>query len=110
MVENSRRWTVRDRAGNEIYLSLERWAHISDPLNHPEMLDFEEELKETLRVGRRKQDVLNPQKYRYSLPFHKLVEDNTHVVVIVLCRFAEDLDAKPTPNNFVVTAYLKQVW
>jgi hypothetical protein len=28
-------WTQRDRFGNEIYLTRERWAHIIDPDNHP---------------------------------------------------------------------------
>ncbi len=30
-------WTVRDRYGNSIYLTNERWKHIIDPVNHPEM-------------------------------------------------------------------------
>jgi hypothetical protein len=30
------RWTVRDRFGNEIYLTQERWEHIVLPFNHPE--------------------------------------------------------------------------
>jgi len=32
-----KRWTVRDRYGYEIYLTEERWEHIIDPENHPEM-------------------------------------------------------------------------
>lgn len=36
--KNMKRWTVRDRYGNDIYLTQERWGHIVQPLNHPEML------------------------------------------------------------------------
>ena len=37
-------WTVRDHYGNSIYLTNERWAHIIDPVNHPEMSDFDNHL------------------------------------------------------------------
>lgn len=108
-MESGRRWSIRDRYGNEIYLTDERWEHITEALNHPEMFDYEQELKATLQSGRRKQDTLNSQKYRYSLPFNYLVEDNTHIVVIVLFRFVEDADRKLVPNNYVVTAYMKEI-
>jgi len=39
------RWNVTDRHGNSIYLTDERWEHIIEPVNHPEMRYFEEELK-----------------------------------------------------------------
>ncbi len=73
------------------------------------MLDCEEELKETLRVGKRKQDPLNPQKYRYTVPFDSLAADNTHIIVIVLFRFKEGKSGKSEPNNYVVTAYQKEI-
>lgn len=105
-----RRWTVQDRDGNQVYLTNERWEHIIDPINHPEMIDYEEHLKDVIRSGRRKQDPLNSQKYRYSQAFNDLVEDNTHIVAIVLFRFSEGEDGKPIPNNYTVTAYQKAVW
>lgn len=105
-----RRWSVRDRYGNEIYLTEERWQHIIDPINHPEMATYEEHVKAVIRTGRRQQDPLNPQKYRYSKAFDDLVEDNTHIVAIVLFRFSEGEDGKPIPNNYIVTAYQKAVW
>jgi len=105
-----RHWTVRDRDGNQIYLTEERWEHIIEPLNHPEMADYEEHLKEVLRSGHRKQDPLSPQKYRYSHPFADLAEDNTHIVAIVLFRFSEGTDGKPIANDYIVTAYQKAVW
>ncbi|MCP4402963.1 MAG: hypothetical protein GY801_37375, partial [bacterium] len=58
-------WSVHDRLGNGIYITQERWEHIIDAANHPEVEAYEEYLKRTLRTGRRTQDPLNPRKYRY---------------------------------------------
>ena len=62
----NRRWTIQDRYGYYIYLTEERWNHIIEDMNHPEIADYEEYIKDTIQTGRRKQDALNPQKYRYS--------------------------------------------
>jgi hypothetical protein len=104
-----RRWTVRDRDNREIYLTNERWEHIIDPHNHSEMAEYEEQLKETIRSGARKQDPLNPLKYRYVKAFEGLAEDNTHIVAIVLFRFSEDEAGNILPNNYIVTAYQKAI-
>lgn len=55
------RWNEKDRYGNQIYLTEERWEHISNAMNHPEMSDYEDELRETIRLGSRKQETLNPK-------------------------------------------------
>ena len=73
------------------------------------MASYEEHLKATIQTGRRKQDPLNPQKYRYTRAFDDLAEDNTHIVAIVLFRFSKDADGNPTPNNYIVTAYQKEI-
>lgn len=104
-----RRWMHSDRYGNDIYLTHERWEHIVDPISHPEMSAYEEHLKETIRAGKRKQDPLNPQKFRYFKAFDDLAEDNTHIIAIVLFRFSEGPDGEPVPNNFIVTAYQKEI-
>ncbi|MCP4653862.1 MAG: hypothetical protein GY856_00440 [bacterium] len=101
------RWSVHDRYGHPVYLTEERWRHIGEPTNHPEMADCEDELKETLRAGVRKQDSLNPQKFRYSNTFDGLPDGATHLVAIVLFRFRETGAGLIAPNNYVVTAYLK---
>ncbi|MBM3179555.1 MAG: hypothetical protein FJZ86_04295 [Chloroflexi bacterium] len=103
------RWKVQDRYGNYIYLTQERWEHIIDPLNHPEMKNYEEGLKETVQSGVRKQDSLNPQKYRYSKEFDNLPADNTHIVAIVLFRLQERGVGEIESNNFIVTAYQKEI-
>ena len=81
---NSIRWTTQDRYGNSIHLTQERWEHIIESINHPEMGDYEDELKETVRTGTRKQDPLTSQKYRYTKEFDNLPANNTHIVAIVL--------------------------
>ena len=103
------RWRVRDHYGNDIYLTRERWEHIVEPVNHPEMSDFERHLEETIRSGKRKQDILNPQKYRYIKAFEDLAADNTHIIAIVLFRFRENEIGEPAPNNYIVTAYQKEI-
>ncbi|MBI2434822.1 MAG: hypothetical protein HYV26_18355 [Candidatus Hydrogenedentes bacterium] len=104
-----KRWTVRDRFGNAVYLTHERWQHIIEPINHPEMADFEEHLAETVRSGKRRQDPFHPRKYRYVQSFKDLVGDNTHLVAMVLFRAAESPKEKLLTEGFVVTAYQKEI-
>jgi hypothetical protein len=68
------------------------------------MSAYEEHLKETIQSGRRKQDPLNPQKYRYAKQFADLAEDNTHIIATVLFRFSEGPSGQLVPNNYIVTA------
>ncbi|MCY3739853.1 MAG: hypothetical protein OXH00_02400 [Candidatus Poribacteria bacterium] len=103
------RWKIHDRYGNEIYLTHERWQHITASINHPDMVNYEEHLKATIQHGRRKQDSLNPQKYRYTNAFIDLPADNTHITAIVLFRFREGSDSEPISNNYIVTAYQKRI-
>jgi hypothetical protein len=110
MMIAGRRWIVRDRYSNSIYLTQERWEHIIDPANHPEMEAFEEELQKTIQWGLRKQNADNPKKYRYSLAFDDLDEENTHIVAIVLFGFSQDEAGQLIANNYVATAYQKEVW
>jgi len=54
---------VTDRWGNRITLTDERWQHIIEW--HPELEEFQEEVLETIRRGRRRQDPMDQQKYKY---------------------------------------------
>ena len=101
----NRRWTVRDRYGNLIYLTQERWDHIIDPINHPHVADYEEYLKIAISEGKRRQEALHPDKYRYIHFFDDLSEDVNCIEVVVNFRF----DDRNIPNNWVVTAYFKQI-
>jgi hypothetical protein len=42
-------------------------------------------------------------------PFDDLAEDNTHISAIVLFRFSKGPDGQPVPNNYIVTAYQKEI-
>jgi len=52
---------------------------------------------------------LNPRKYRYSKPFSELADDNTHIVAIVLFAFVELESGEPAANNYIVTAFQKEI-
>jgi hypothetical protein len=104
-MSDGKRWTVQDRHGREIYLTEERWQHITASDGHPEMVDYERELQLTIRTGRRSQDSLIPNKYHYVKAFPDLPEGNSHIIVVVLFAFATDESGRAMPNNFVTTAY-----
>ena len=109
MDSSGKRCTVRDRYGNAIYLTQERWTHIIAGTNHPEMEGYEEYLKTALKKGRRSQEPLNPRKYRYYHSFDDLPDDVNHIVVIVLFGFDVDQHGRTIPNNFVATAFFKHI-
>ena len=110
MPTNGKRWTVQDRYGNSIYMTQKQWEHIIAPINHPEMVDYEDHLKETVRSGRRRQEPLDPHKYRYVQQFDDLPDDSNHIVAIVLFRFDIDENGHTVENNFVATAFFKHIW
>lgn len=93
------RWAVQDRYGNEIYLTEERWQHILE--GHDELRGRLDDLLDTLRYGQRKQEALEPQKYRYYWAYNDLKYGFNHIVAIVIFRY-DDADM---PNNFVITAW-----
>jgi hypothetical protein len=66
-------------------------------------------LKDAVRSGTRKQDPINPHKYRYVKAFDDLAEDNTHIIAIVLSRSKEYQEGEIRPNNYIVTAYQKEI-
>lgn len=84
---------IRDRWGNRITLTDERWKHIIEW--HPELEEFREEILDTIRKGRRKQDPLDPHKYKYIYQVEGLPFGLTHIVVVV----------RIGTRKFVLTAY-----
>jgi hypothetical protein len=62
---------------------------------HPELEDFREEVLATIRKGVRRQDAVEPEKYKYLRKCADLPLDYTHLVAVV----------KMVRNNFVLTAY-----
>jgi hypothetical protein len=107
MSGSGKRWTVQDRDGSPIYLSQERWEHIQE--GHPEMGEFEEHLQRAIKNGRRRQEPLNPRKYRYAHFFGDLPDEHNHIVAIVLFGFDIDEHGGTAPNNFVATAFMKHI-
>lgn len=65
-IPSGKAWTVRDRYGNEIYLTWERWSHVIDPDNHAEVEPFFDYMAETVRLGRRRQDIYDVTRYQYD--------------------------------------------
>jgi hypothetical protein len=102
-----RKWTVQDRYGNTIYFTEERWQHILE--SRPELEPHFNKFLETLRTGRRKQDPLIPNEYRYYQRFDELLPENNHVVVIVVFKTRPDEQGQYVPNNFVVTGWAKYI-
>lgn len=109
MAGSGRRWTIQDRDGNPIYLTEERWQHIVEDNNHPELRDYEDNLKTAIQQGRRRQEPLNPRKYRYARPFDNLPIGFNHVVGIVIFGFDVSTQGAMVPNNFIATAFLTHI-
>jgi hypothetical protein len=105
---NVARWTLQDRYGNEIYLTEERWQHILE--SRPELEPHFSLFLETIRSGRRRQDPLIPNKYRYYHPFDVLKPDNSHLVVIVVFRSRLDEHGDYVSNNFVLTGWANYIY
>jgi hypothetical protein len=99
----AQRWEVRDRYGNRIYLSSERWEHAVE--QRPWLEGHREDVLQALRQGRRRQDPLDPRKYKYYWPCNDLLPEYSHLVVVV--RFGEAIDAagRSMPNNYVLTIW-----
>lgn len=88
---------IQDRSGNTIYLTDERWRHITK--FHPQLDGYRAEVLSTVRSGKRRQDQLFPDKFYYKKAFRNLGRFR-EVEVVVLFRWRDD-----KPNNFIVTAY-----
>lgn len=100
-------WVLHDRFGNEIYLTEERWHHIIDADNHPEVEPFFDDIAETIRRGRRQQDPYDPNGYRYSLPIPDLPDGNNHLVVCVRFRWRTLPNGILHEEKFVTTTYFQ---
>jgi hypothetical protein len=93
------RWIVRDRFQNEIYLTQERWEHILE--GHDELVGRLDDLLDTVRYGQRRQEALDPQRYRYYRKYNDLPYGFHHLVAIVIFT----LTPAGVTNNFIVTAW-----
>lgn len=103
LADDEDHWEVHDRYGNRIYLTRERWLHIID--RRPWLEPFHGAILETLRRGRRRQDPLQPLKYKYYSRCLGLFPDFNHLVVVVLFGETTDELGRKVPNNYAVTAW-----
>ncbi len=96
MTQSGKAWTVRDRYGNEVYLTWERWEHIVD--RHPTMEPFFDEIRLTVQRAKHRQDRLLPYKWFYvNWEVKNLEPANNCLVVVVLFR--------SDSGRFVLTSY-----
>ncbi len=104
MVGNkSHRWEIYDRYSNKIYMTVERWQHVIE--SRPWLSDYHDEVLATLHQGRRKQDSLNPSKYKYYWPSNDLLPNFNHLVAVVLFKETIDAEGRIVPNNYVTTVW-----
>jgi hypothetical protein len=102
-IDEPNRWDVYDRYGNKIYMTAERWAHAQE--KRPWLTHYLENALQTIRHGRRQQDPLNPQKYKYYLPLAELEPEYNHLVVIVLFQKQLGENGRMLANNYVVNVW-----
>ncbi len=96
-------WEIFDRYGNRIFLTAERWQHVLH--RRPWLESHFDDILETLRKGRRKQDPMDQAKYKYYYPCSTLAPDNSHLVAVVKFDKIRDVQGSLSDNNFVMTAW-----
>ncbi len=100
-------WMVQDRKGRPVYLTQERWNHIT--ARHPELDSHLTDVLDTVRLGRRRQGKRDPNTYTYRRACPRLPVPYNLIVVAVVFRWQESPDSETVPNNFVVSAWGKCV-
>jgi hypothetical protein len=88
-------------------LTEERWQHILK--SRPELEPFLDGFLDTLHTGRRTQDSLIPNEYRYYKRFDELLPENNHLVAVVVFKTELDADGEFVSNNFVVTGWANYI-
>lgn len=89
-------------------MTRERWLHILE--SRPELEPYLDQFLETLRTGRREQDPLAPNEYRYFKRFEELLPEHNHLIMIVIFRTQLNDDGDYVQNNFVVTGWANYIW
>lgn len=101
-------WAVQDRYGNTIYFTEERWRHVL--ASRPELEPHFELFLDTVRTGKRQQDALIANEYRYVKRYPALLPENNVLVVVVVFKQRLDDAGRTVANNFVVTGWANYVW
>jgi hypothetical protein len=99
-----RKWFVHDSDGREIYLTEERWEHIQS--RHSELKNHLEDVLDTVRQGKRRQQPQDPQAFVYRLRCDALRPPFNGILVVVVFRFESQVNNENViPNNFIVSAW-----
>jgi hypothetical protein len=99
-----RKWFVHDSDGREIYLTEEQWEHIK--IRHPELRNHLDEVLNTVRRGKRRQQPQDPQAFVYRLLCDTLRPPFNGILVVVVFRFeAQENNGNVIPNDFIVSAW-----
>ncbi len=97
------KWVVQDRNGASIYLTRERWNYILS--YHEELEGLLDEVLNTVRYGRRRQEPLDPARYKYYRPCPALPPGYNTMVVVVKFAIEHRAEGAFGSNNFVITAW-----
>ena len=73
------------------------------------MEPFFDQFLETVRTGRRRQEALIPNEYRYFKRFDELLPENSHLIAKVVFKTQLDKVGNYVSNNFVVTGWPKYI-
>ena len=103
MTNYADRWELYDRYGNKLYMTAERWLHAQE--KRPWLTDYLDQVLETIRRGRRRQDPLNPRKYKYYWPVSGLEPEYNHLIVVVLFNTQTDEAGHTISNSYVVNVW-----
>ena len=103
MTNYSDRGELYDRYGNKLYMTAERWLHAQE--KRPWLTDYLDQVLETIRRGRRRQDPLNPRKYKYYWPVSGLEPEYNHLIVVVLFNTQTDEAGHTISNSYVVNVW-----
>lgn len=102
-----KRWDITDRENRQIYMTHERWEHIIS--KHHELIGHLDDVLDTIRFGRRKQERRDPQRYRYKRFCYTLQAGRNSITVTVVFSFQTLADGSIEANNFVTTAWGEEI-
>ena len=86
---------IRDKSGRKIHLSGERWKHIAN--DHPEVADYFEDLKETLKNPVKITTYSFDKDVRYYYNYFKSRKSSAKYLLLI-AKYLND-------HGFVITAY-----
>ena len=88
-------------------MTQERWEHITS--KHFELIGHLDDVLDTVRFGRRKQERRDPQRYRYKRACYTLGFGKNTITVAVVFSFLHHTDGSVEANNFVTTAWCEEI-